>query len=184
MIIEETCRAYAVGEATFGATVDLWDEVPEDVNEGIIHRGTIAIDRISEAAPTFDDVIAALYWGEDSFGEYIEELAAHQFATLNTMWRVEETNPRGGDVIRKVKTLDDHTTRYSLPGKTVAQLALTHMGELKENTQHCPLWAWYVLLKTVPRASWGQMAEDYKNNPPRELEPVKGLKWNLGGEGM
>lgn len=58
MIIEETCRAYAVGEATFGATVDLWDEVPEDVNEGIIHRGTIAIDRISEAAPTFDDVIA------------------------------------------------------------------------------------------------------------------------------
>lgn len=31
MIIEETCRAYAVGEATFGATVDLWDEVPEDV---------------------------------------------------------------------------------------------------------------------------------------------------------
>lgn len=23
--------------------------------------------------------------------------------------------------------------------------------------------------------------EDYKNNPPRELEPVKGLKWNLGG---
>ena len=176
--METIKKLYQVRGSGFGVVVSL----PETDEERSAGYGSISFDsQVWGQAPTWDDIIAALYWGDDNIGERLENAASHAHDSRTTPWRMETHTGMSGRVDYLVRVKDEPAEKYGTAGKITASLHISCAGKLNRGVRTMSLADWYVLLKTVPSLSWEEIEEGYKNYPPRELRPIEGVEWYAPG---
>lgn len=177
----EEKRVYLVNGSAFGVCVNTWEEGPEDAP---IIKGVVEIDtQLWGPAPTWNDIIAALYWGDNNIGEALEAEARKAFKHQKSKWRVDRYEKH--DSKRASYTVpvgEPITEKYSLHGKKVAHLHISCAGKLNRGFEPCPLWVWYALIHTVPSYTWDKIEYIYTDNPPRELKTIKDIEWYEPGD--
>lgn len=167
------------GRNGLGVTISL----PETDDEERAGEGRITLDtQLWGTAPTWDDVIAALYWGDDNIGERLEAAAHHAHDARKEPWRMETHTGMSGRKDYLVRVRDEAAEKYGTAGKITASLHISCAGKLNREIPAMSLADWYVLLKTVPSLSWEEIEKAYENYPPRELRPVEDAGWNAPGE--
>lgn len=176
--MKEMKKLYIVRGSGIGVVVSL----PETDEERAAGYGSVSFDsQVWGQAPTWDDIIAALYWGDDNIGERLENAASHAHDSRTTPWRMEMHTGMSGRVDYLVRVKDEAAEKYGTAGKITASLHISCAGKLNRGVRTMSLADWYVLLKTVPSLSWPEIEEGYKNYPPRELRPIEGVEWCAPG---
>ena len=161
-----------------GVTVSL----PETDEERSAGYGSIEFDtQLWGTAPTWNDVLAALYWGGNNIGERLEAAATDAHRARTAPWRVEVRTGMSGRKDYLVRVRDEAAEKYGAAGKITASLHISCAGKLNRGIPTMSLADWYVLLKTVPSFSWEETEKKYADCPPRELRPVEDAGWNDPG---
>lgn len=177
--METIKKMYQVRGSGFGVVVSL----PETDEEKQAGYGSVSFDtQVWGQAPTWDDIHAALYWGEDykNLGEMLETTASIAHDARTAPWRVEKHTGMSGRVDYLVRVRDEIAEKYGTAGKITASLHISCAGKLNRGIPTMGLADWYVLLKTVPSLSWKETEEAYKNYPPKELRTVS-AEWHAPG---
>lgn len=177
--METIKKMYQVRGSGFGVVVSL----PETDEEKQAGYGSVSFDtQVWGQAPTWDDIHAALYWGEDykNLGEMLETTASIAHDARTAPWRVEKHTGMSGRVDYLVRVRDEIAEKYGTAGKITASLHISCAGKLNRGIPTMGLADWYVLLKTVPSLSWKEAEEAYKNYPPKELRTVS-AEWHAPG---
>lgn len=176
--METIKKLYQVRGSGFGVVVSL----PETDEERQVGYGSVSFDtQLWGTAPTWDDVIAALYWGDDNIGEGLEAAAMDAHRARTAPWRVETHTGMSGRKDYLVRVRDEAAEKYGTAGKIAASLHISCAGKLNRGVRTMSLADWYVLLKTVPSRPWEEIKAEYANYPPRELRPVEDVQWNAPG---
>lgn len=176
--METIKKLYVVRGSGLGVVVSL-PETDEEMSAGY---GSISFDtQVWGQAPTWDDVVAALYWGDDNIGERLEAAASHAHDARTAPWRVETHTGMSGRKDYLVRVRDETAEKYGTAGKITASLHISCAGKLNRGIRTMSLADWYVLLKTVPSLSWEEIEKAYENYPPRELRPVENVEWYAPG---
>ena len=166
------------GRNGLGVTISL----PETDEEEHADYGSVSFDtQIWGAAPTWEDILAALYWGDDNVGEQLEAAASHAHDSRTAPWRVEVRTGMSGRKDYLVRVRDEAAEKYGTAGKITASLHISCAGKLNQGIRTTSLADWYVLLKTVPSRPWEELEAAYAEYPPRELHPIEGVEWNAPG---
>ena len=176
--VDESLLFGAIRRNGLGVTISL----PETDEEKSAGYGSIEFDtQLWGTAPTWDDIIAALYWGDENVGEELEAAASHAHDARTAPWRVETHTGMSGRKDYLVRVRDEAAEKYGTAGKITASLHISCAGKLNQGIRTMSLADWYVLLKTVPSLSWEEIEKTYENYPPRELRPIKGVEWHKPG---
>ena len=179
--METIKKLYQVRGSGVGVVVSL----PEtDEKRAAMGYGSISFDtQVWGQAPTWNDILAALYWGADykDLGEMVETTASIAHDARTAPWRVETHTGMSGRVDYLVRVRDEAAEKYGTAGKITASLHISCAGKLNRGIPTMSLADWYVLLKTVPSLSWPEIEEKYRYYPPRELHPIEGVEWNTPG---
>lgn len=177
--METIKKLYQVRGSGFGVVVSL----PETDEEKKAGYGSVSFDtQVWGQAPTWNDILAALYWGADykDLGEMVETTASIAHDARTAPWRVETHTGMSGRVDYLVRVRDRAAEKYGTAGKITASLHISCAGKLNRGIPTMSLADWYVLLKTVPSLSWPETVEAYKNYPPKELRTVS-AEWHAPG---
>ena len=137
-------------------------------------------------APTWNDVIAALYWGgEGSLGEALETWGKNQFEKWDSQWRVECRKRTSGAQEWSIymNTRPEANEKYGLKGERLAHIHLSGAGKLNEGIKPMLISCWYVFLKSIPSRTWEEIERAYKDCPPKELE-IRQREWYAPGKGL
>lgn len=165
------------GRNGLGVTISL----PETNEEERAGYGSVSFDTQAwGTAPTWEDILAALYWGDDNVGEQLEAAASHAHDSRTAPWRVEVRTGMSGRKDYLVRVRDEVAEKYGTAGKITASLHISCAGKLNRGIPNMGLADWYVLLKTVPSLSWEEIEEAYKDYPPKELRTVS-AEWHAPG---
>lgn len=176
--METIKKLYQVRGSGFGVVVSL----PGTDEEKAAGYGSVSFDtQVWGQAPTWDDIIAALYWGDENIGERLESVATDTHRARTAPWRVETHTGMSGRVNYLVRVRDEAAEKYGTAGKITTSLHISCAGKLNRGIPAMRLADWYVLLKTVPSLSWEEIEKEYENHPPRELRPIEGAEWNAPG---
>ena len=178
--METIKKLYQVRGSGFGVVVSL----PETDEEKSAGYGSVSFDtQVWGQAPTWDDIHAAIYWGEDykNLGEILEDVASDAHDARALPWRVETHTGMSGRVDYLVRVRDKAAEKYGTAGRITASLHISCAGKLNRGIPTMSLADWYVLLKTVPSLSWEDIEKQYANYPPRELRPIEDVEWNSPG---
>lgn len=176
--METIKKLYQVRGSGFGVVISL----PEEAEEKSAGYGSVSFDtQVWGQAPTWNDVIAALYWGNDNIGERLESVATDAHRARTAPWRVEVRTGMSGREDYLVRVRDETAEKYGTAGKITASLHISCAGKLNQGIRTMSLADWYVLLKTVPSLSWEEIEKAYENYPPHELRPVEDAGWNDPG---
>lgn len=176
--METIKKLYVVRGSGFGVVVSL----PETDEEKSAGYGSVSFDtQVWGQAPTWDDIIAALYWGDENIGEPLERAAMDAHRARTAPWRVGTHTGMSGRVDYLVRVRDEAAEKYGTAGKITVSLHISCAGKLNRGVRTMSLADWYVLLKTVPSLSWPEIEKGYKNCPPRELPPVEDVQWHAPG---
>ena len=176
--MKEIKKLYVVRGSGLGVSVSL----PETEEETSAGCGSVSLDtQLWGTAPTWDDVIAALYWGDENVGEELEAAASHAHVARTRQWRVETHTGMSGRKDYLVRVRDEAAEKYGTAGKITASLHISCAGKLNRGVRTMSLADWYVLLKAVPSRTWEEIEAAYANHPPRELRPMENAEWNAPG---
>ena len=176
--METIKKLYQVRGSGFGVVVSL----PEDDEEKSTGYGSISFDtQVWGQAPTWNDVLAAMYWGDENVGEPLESAATDAHRARTAPWRVETHTGMSGRKDYLVRVLDETAEKYGTAGKITASLHISCAGKLNRGIPTMSLADWYVLLKTVPSLSWEDTEKKYADCPPCELRPMENAEWNDPG---
>lgn len=149
--------------------------------------GKVKIDtQLWGKAPTWEEVITALYWGENSVGELIDMHAARAFNNheITPKWRLEEHYGRSGCVDYVLRTYtpgDVAVEQYGMRGRIVNRVHVSCAGKLNEGLPRMDLWHWYVFTEGLPLRPHSERRETYADNPPTEILPATDLTWHEPG---
>ena len=176
--IGEPLNFGTIRRSGLGITISL----PETDEERSAGYGSIEFDtQLWGTAPTWDDVIAALYWGDDNIGERLETAATDAHRARTAPWRVETHTGMSGREDYLVRVKDEAAEKYGTAGKITASLHISCAGKLNRGIPTMSLADWYALLKTVPSLSWEDTEKKYADCPPCELRPMENAEWNDPG---
>lgn len=173
--METIKKLYQVHGNGLGVSIFL----PETDEERSTDYGSISFDtQLWGQAPTWDDVLAALYWGDENVGEMLERAAVETHRKRTVPWRVEIHKGMSGCVDYLIRVQDRVAKKYGTAGKIEASLHISCAGKLNRGIPTMTLADWYVFLKTIPSSSWEEIEVAYANYPPQEIHPVEDVKWN------
>jgi hypothetical protein len=158
--------------------------IKETRNEKYLYYGNVQIDtQLWGVAPTLEDVIAALYWGEDNLGEPLEALGKEEFESWTSKWRIDcQTRPSGAkEWSIYVNDRPQINAIYGLKGRRIAHLHISCAGKLNEGIGRLTPACWYVFLKSIPTRSWEEIEAAHKDFPPKGI-PMREFKWESPGK--
>lgn len=139
--------------------------------------------RLFGRCATWEEIIIALYWGEDghNFGEQLEGWAREAHRARCYPWRVQKERFSGYTEYRIRESEDETGREFGLAGRIAACLRITPNDKVNEGMSlSLPLADWYVFLYSIPHRPLAELEGLYKNTPPQELYPIK-TEWNAPG---
>jgi len=139
--------------------------------------------RLYGRCATWEEIILALYWGEDgkNFGEQLEDWAWEAHRAREYPWRVQKKRFSGYTEYRIRESEDETDREFGLAGRIVSRLRITPYDKVNEGVPlELSLADWYVFLKTIPSRPWAILEEVYKSTPPQEMFPIK-AEWHAPG---
>lgn len=139
--------------------------------------------RLYGRCATWEEIILALYWGEDgeNFGEQLEGWAWEAHRAREYPWRVQKKRYSGYTEYRIRESEDETDREFGLAGRIVSRLRITPYDKVNEGVPlELSLADWYVFLKTIPSRPWAELEEAYRGTPPKEMFPIK-AEWNAPG---
>lgn len=172
-------KLYVVKGTGIGISV----KIPEAADGGLPTYGRVRIDtQLWGKAPTWEDILASMYWGEEPIGDFLERAARHAHMMRGRAWRVEVREGEHGHVDYLVREKDEAAETYGGAGKITASLHISCAGKLNEGIPIVDLKDWYVLLKAVPRRHMAEILRDYEESPPKEIQPITAADiWHAPG---
>ena len=139
--------------------------------------------RLYGRCATWEEIILALYWGEDgeNFGEQLEDWAWEAHRAREYPWRVQQERFSGYTEYRIRQSEDEIDREFGLAGRITSRLRITPNDKVNEGMSlELSLADWYVFLKTIPSRPWAILEEVYKSTPPQEMFPIK-AEWHAPG---
>ena len=157
--------------------------------EGEDTWGEIQIDtQLWGRAPTWEEVLTALYWGDNSIGQIIDMHAERAFRNpeITPQWRLEKHTGMSGcvDYILRafVPARDISVSKYGMRGRITKSVHISCANKLNKGLPRFELWEWYIFSEGLPLRHHSERVKIYADNPPVEIAPVENLKWYSHGE--
>ena len=177
----EIKKVFRINDAAFGITAHL--------PEGEDTWGEIQIDtQLWGRAPTWEEVLTALYWGDNSIGQIIDMHAERAFRNpeITPQWRLEKHTGMSGcvDYILRafVPARDISVKKYGMRGRIAKRIHISCAGKINQQLPRFELWEWYIFSEALPLRHHSERVKIYADNPPVEIAPVESLKWYSPGE--
>ena len=127
-------------------------------------------------SPSWQDVISALVWDNNSIGPEILTIGKDEHESRNRFWRLDSKVRRSGAIEYFIRLKDDIADKYNTAGKISAHLHISCNNKLNEGINKMLLADFYLFYNCIPCVNIEEIREIYANMPPRELAIYDG-KW-------
>ena len=168
----ETQRPETYGHCGLGVTLTL---------DTTAHHYSLQCRKLWGQDPTWNDLIAALYWGDNNIGEPTEAYGQMCHKTLTTPWRVDCHVRSSGAKEYRVLVQDEVAREFGGHGKCVAKVHISCAGKLNKDIPFLSAWGFYILVHSILSFSWEEIEEIYAGDPPREITPLPESAWMAPG---